>query len=74
MSADSPGRLNFSTSLISLLNNNIEIKDNRIILKGNAPKHAYPHYASKKDPLYEDGYGMHFQMLLQVRNKGGQVA
>lgn len=73
MSADSPGRLNISTSLISLLNNSVEIKDNRIILNGKAPKHAYPHYVGKKDPVYEDGYGMHFQMQLQVRNKGGQV-
>ena len=73
MSADKSGQLNFSTSLTSLLNHSVEIKDNRIILKGKSPKHAYPHYLGKKDALYEEGYGMRFNMVLQIRNKGGNV-
>ncbi|WP_299577986.1 glycoside hydrolase family 95 protein [uncultured Sunxiuqinia sp.] len=67
------GQLNFSTSLTSLLNHQVSVDGNQVILKGNAPKHAYPHYLGEKPPVYEEGHGMRFQMNLLVRNKGGQV-
>ena len=71
LSASKAGQLSFSTSLSSLLKHQVEVKGNQVILKGNAPKHAYPDYTGKKPPVYEDGYGMRFQMNLLVRNKGG---
>lgn len=74
LSANKKGQLNFSTSLSSLLNYQVSIKGNQLKLSGNAPKHAYPHYLGKKAPVYEDGYGMRFQMNLLVRNKGGSIS
>ncbi|MCF6358801.1 MAG: glycoside hydrolase family 95 protein, partial [Draconibacterium sp.] len=73
ISASKSGQLNFSTSLISLLKYQVEVKGNRVILSGNAPKHSYPNYTGKRPPVYEDGHGMRFQMSLLVRNKGGVV-
>jgi alpha-L-fucosidase 2 len=73
LSASKAGQLNFSTSLTSLLNHNVEVNGNQVILNGNAPKHAYPHYLGKKPPVYEGGHGMHFQMNVLVRNKGGEI-
>ncbi len=73
LSASKPGQLSFSTSLTSLLKHQVEVKGNQVILKGNVPKHAYPDYTGKKPPVYEDGFGMRFQMNLLVRNKGGIV-
>ena len=73
LSANKSGQLNFSTSLTSLLKHKVEVKGNKVILNGNAPKHAYPDYLGKIPPVYEDGHGMRFQMNLLVRNKGGVV-
>ena len=73
LSASKKGQLNFSTSLTSLLKHQIEVKGKEVILSGNAPKHAYPDYLGKKDPVYEEGYGMRFRMQLLVRNKGGKI-
>jgi len=73
LSASKKGQLSFSTSLSSLLKHQIEVKGKQIILSGIAPKHAYPHYLGKKDPVYEEGYGMRFRMQLLVRNKGGEI-
>ena len=73
ISASEKGQLNFSTSLTSLLRHKVEVKGNQIILSGNAPKHAYPDYLGKKPPVYENGYGMRFQMSVLVRNKGGEI-
>ena len=73
LSASKAGQLNFSTLLTSLLKHKVEVKGNQVILSGNAPKHAYPHYLGKKPPVYEDAYGMRFQMNVLVRNKGGKV-
>jgi len=72
-SASKKGQLNFSTSLSSLLKHQVEVKGKEIILSGNAPKHAYPNYLGKKDPVYEDGHGMRFRMQLLLKNKGGNI-
>jgi len=73
LSAGKAGQLNFSTSLTSLLNHQVEVKGHQVILSGNAPKHTYPDYLGKKPAVYEDGHGMRFQMNVLVRNKGGEV-
>ena len=73
LSASKKGQLNFSTKLRSLLKHKVTIEDKQLILSGNAPKHSYPDYTGKRDPLYEEGHGMRFQMQLLVRNVGGQV-
>ena len=73
LTANKAGQLNFSTSLSSMLKYQLEAKANQIILTGNAPKHAYPDYLGVIPPVYEDGYGMRFQMNLLVRNKGGNI-
>ncbi|MCD6597283.1 MAG: glycoside hydrolase family 95 protein [Bacteroidales bacterium] len=73
LSANKSGQLNFSTSLTSLLKHQVEVKGNQVFLRGNAPKHVYPDYTGKNPPVYEDGYGMRFQMSLLVRNKGGFI-
>jgi len=73
ISASKKGKLNFTTSLTSLLKHKLKVRGNQVILSGNAPKHAYPDYLGKIPPVYEDGQGMRFQMNLLVRNKGGVV-
>lgn len=73
LSASKKGQLNFSTSLSSLLRHKVEVKNNLLVLSGNAPKHSYPDYTGKQAPVYEDGHGMRFQMQLLVRNKGGKL-
>ncbi len=47
LSVGKPGKLNFSASLSSLLRNQVEVSGNQLILKGNTPKHAFPHYQGK---------------------------
>ncbi|WP_347840599.1 glycoside hydrolase family 95 protein [uncultured Draconibacterium sp.] len=73
LTANQSQKLNFSASLGSLLHNEVNLLDNQIVLNGKAPKHAYPHYLGKKEAVYEDGYGMQFQMRLLVKNQGGEV-
>jgi alpha-L-fucosidase 2 len=73
LSANKPGKINLSTSLTSLLKHQVKVEGDQVVLSGNAPKHAYPHYLGEKDPVYENGFGMRFQMRLLVRNKGGVV-
>jgi alpha-L-fucosidase 2 len=73
LSSNKKGQLNFSVSLSSLLKHQLIVKDKLLILDGNAPKHSYPNYTGKHDPVYEEGHGMRFQMQLLVRNEGGEV-
>ena len=73
-SPKSAGKLNLSASLSSLLRNEITIEGNQLVLRGNAPKHAYPHYLGKMDPVFEEGKGMRFQIRVLVRNRGGNIS
>lgn len=73
ISGGSRGRISFTARLTSLLNNSVTISGNELILNGQAPLHAYPHYLGKKDPVYKDGHGMKFQIRMLIRTIGGSV-
>ncbi|MCX6227335.1 MAG: glycoside hydrolase family 95 protein, partial [Bacteroidia bacterium] len=73
LSGEKKGMISFKSKLVSLLNHSIDIKGNEIILNGQAPLHAYPHYLGKKDPVYAEGHGMRFQVRMLIRTKGGSV-
>ncbi len=74
ISTNLPGQLNFNVSLSSLLNSDVVATDHGLVMNGNAPKHAFPHYLGPMPPVYEDDKGMRFQVNLEVRNVGGKIS
>jgi alpha-L-fucosidase 2 len=73
ISGEKKGKISFTATLTSLLKNSVSISGNEIILNGQAPLHAYPHYMGKMDAVYADGRGMRFQIRMLIRSKGGSV-
>ncbi|MCE5347201.1 MAG: glycoside hydrolase family 95 protein [Bacteroidales bacterium] len=83
ISANKSGKISFTSSLASLLRNEVKIEGNQVILNGKAHSHSFhkrrsPYDESeigvdlvKKYPEYEEGVGMMFQIRLMIKEKGG---
>jgi alpha-L-fucosidase 2 len=68
------GALNFDINLRSLLKSNLEIRNNTMMLTGNAPIHENAGYNVQPKYLQIPERGTRFTTLLQVKNTEGKVS
>lgn len=73
ITADKANSINLTASLESAVKYQTSVQDNQLIINGQAPKHAEPHYQGKHDPIYEEGHGMRFQGRLLINQSGGEL-
>ena len=79
ISADKKGKISFTTSLSSQLNNNV-VEGNtpgELIMKGISPVHVDPSYLNTEQPVVQekDGHkGMRFELGLNIVASGGEIS
>lgn len=75
LATDRPGTLSFTAALGSQVRHTATRRDTTLVLTGQAPFHADPHFIGKS-VVYEDGptaRGMRFEVRLAARNEGGSL-
>jgi len=77
ISADKPGKINFTASLDSPLRFRVEPRGDTLALIGKAPLHEDPVYHKKKDGIVyardENGEGTNFICMVKAIPEGGRV-
>jgi alpha-L-fucosidase 2 len=77
LSADRSGQITFSARLSSQLRSQVLPRAGGLLLLGRAPAHVEPSYRSiEPSVIYADepdGAGLHFALLLQIVNEGGEM-
>ncbi|WP_242135649.1 glycoside hydrolase family 95 protein [Aestuariivivens marinum] len=73
ITGDKENSVNFTAELYSLIQSETTGDSGDLILKGQAPLHAFPHYEGPKEVIYEDGKGMRFQIRLSVLESDGDI-
>lgn len=71
------GMLNFSVSLASLLNHEIQEGEDCLLMKGIAPVHVDPSYLNTPEPVIyvkNGNKGMRFAVKVSVETKAGRVS
>ncbi len=73
LTADKPNAINLSATLVSTVKYNTTVENNQVIIDGQAPSHAEPHYQGKHEPIYDERGGIRFEGRLLVNNDGGKL-
>jgi alpha-L-fucosidase 2 len=78
LTADKPGRLNFTVSSNSQLRHRqLQISNSEIVVKGKAPSHLEPSYVSTDNPESPDDTsgcrGMRFEYRIKAVSKDGNI-
>jgi len=78
ISCDKPQHIHFSATLESQLKNIVSIKDDCLVLSGEAPSHVEPSYShALKDPIIysdiDEERGMLFSAMVKVLPFGGEI-
>jgi len=71
LSADKSHAINLKAGLVSSVKYNTRVEGTQVIINGQAPSHAYPHYEGKKEAVYDERGGMRFEGRLIVKQNGG---
>jgi len=73
LTADQKGALNFDVNLKSLLKSNVEVRNNILVMKGNAPIHENAGYTVLPKYLDIKERGTRFTTLIQIKKTDGKV-
>jgi alpha-L-fucosidase 2 len=71
LTADKPNSINLSASLSSQVKFTTTAGNDQVIINGQAPSHAEPHYQGKHEAIYDERGGMRFEGRLLVKPEGG---
>jgi len=72
LTADKSNAINLSATLVSAVKYQTRVENEQIIINGQAPSHAEPHYQGKHEPIYDERGGMRFEGRLLVKKEGGK--
>jgi len=72
LTADKPHALNLSATLGSQVKFMTKADNDQVVIDGQAPSHAEPHYQGKHAPTYDERGGMRFEGRLLIKHEGGQ--
>lgn len=73
ITADTKNAVGFTAGLGSQVKHQVRVEEDQVVIDGQAPIHAEPHYQGKHEPTYQEGKGMRFQGRLQVLQSGGEL-
>lgn len=73
LTADQKGALNFDISLKSLLQSNVEVRNNILVIKGSAPIHENAGYNVVSKYLNLKDRGTRFTGLVQIKKTDGKI-
>ncbi|KOP36899.1 glycoside hydrolase family 95 protein [Flavobacterium sp. WLB] len=73
LTADQKGALNFDINLKSLLQSNVEVRNNILVMTGSAPIHENAGYAVLPKYLEIKDRGTKFTTLVQIKKTDGQI-
>ncbi|PAM95968.1 hypothetical protein B4N84_05325 [Flavobacterium sp. IR1] len=73
LTSSQKGALSFDINSSSLLQSNIEVKNNTLALNGTAPIHENPGYQVVPSFLLEKERGTRFTALMQIKNTDGTI-
>ncbi|UUF15316.1 MULTISPECIES: glycosyl hydrolase family 95 catalytic domain-containing protein [Flavobacterium] len=73
LAADQKGALNFDINLKSLLQSNIEVRNNILVMTGSAPIHENAGYAVSPKYLEIKDRGTKFTTLVQIKKTDGKI-
>ncbi|WP_343592784.1 glycoside hydrolase family 95 protein, partial [Flavobacterium sp.] len=73
LTADQKGALNFDINLKSLLQSNVEVRNNILVLKGSAPIHENAGYNVVPKYLNLKDRGTRFTGLVQIKKTDGKI-
>lgn len=73
LTANQKGALNFDINLKSLLQSNVEVKNNILVMTGSAPIHENAGYAVLPKYLEIKDRGTKFTTLVQIKKTDGQI-
>ncbi|MET3028437.1 glycoside hydrolase family 95 protein [Flavobacterium sp. UW10123] len=73
LTADQKGALNFDINLKSLLQSNVEVRNNILVLKGSAPIHENAGYNVPQKYLSLKERGTRFTGLVQIKKTDGKI-
>ena len=73
LTSDQKGALNFDINLKSLLNSNVEVRNNILVMTGSAPIHENAGYAVLPKYLEVKERGTKFTTLVQIKKTDGKI-
>ncbi|MCV2486809.1 glycoside hydrolase family 95 protein [Flavobacterium sp. SH_e] len=73
LTADQKGALNFDINLKSLLQSNVEVRNNILVLRGSAPIHENAGYSVPQKYLSLKDRGTRFTGLVQIKKTDGKI-
>ncbi|MDR6762831.1 alpha-L-fucosidase 2 [Flavobacterium sp. 2755] len=73
LTSDQKGALNFDINLKSLLQSNVEVRNNILVMTGSAPIHENPGYTVSPKYLEIKDRGTKFTTLVQIKKTDGQI-
>jgi alpha-L-fucosidase 2 len=74
LTANKPNAINLSATLTSQVKYQTKVENDQVIIDGQAPSHAEPHYRGKIAPTYDSRGGMRFEGRLLVNQEGGKLS
>ncbi|WP_291147424.1 glycoside hydrolase family 95 protein [Flavobacterium sp. UBA7680] len=73
LTADQKGALNFDINLKSLLQSNVEVRNNILVMTGSAPIHENAGYTASPKYLEIKDRGTKFTTLVQIKKTDGKI-
>lgn len=73
LKADAKKALNFDVRLSSKLRHETHAHKQKLVMKGKAPKYVAARDYYEEQVVYDDDFGLNFEVQLTIKNKGGKV-